>query len=41
MNKTYLTAYLMTNGNIGMIEAKKVPDLLPKEKISLFATTTK
>ena len=39
--ETYLTAYLMTNGNIGMIEAKKVPDLLPKERIALFATTTK
>ena len=39
--KTHLTAYLMTNGNIGMIEAKQVPDLLPKERIALFATTTK
>ena len=39
--KTHLTAYLMTNGNIWMIEAKQVPDLLPKERIALFATTTK
>lgn len=38
--KTYLTCYLMTNGNLGMIEAKQLPEIIPKNRVSLVATTT-
>ena len=37
--KTPLTAYLLTNWLIWLKEWKSAPDLIPKERISLIATT--
>ena len=39
--KIPLTAYLLTNWLIWLKEWKSVSDLIPKERISLVATTTK
>ena len=38
--KTPLTAFLLTNWSLWLKEWKSVSDLIPKEKISLVATTT-
>ena len=38
--KTPLTAFLLTNWLLWLKEWKSVSDLIPKEKISLVATTT-
>ena len=45
MTKTHLTAYLLVGidnkwKNYWLIEWKKPPELIPKERISLVATTT-
>ena len=40
MTKTYLTAYLLTNWLTWLKEWKSAPELIPKERISLAATTT-
>ena len=45
MTKTHLTAYLLVGidnkwKNYGLIEWKNPPDLIPKERIALVATTT-
>ena len=45
MTKTHLTAYLLVGidnkwKNYGLIEWKSAPELIPKERISLVATTT-
>ena len=38
--KTPLTAYLLTNWLIWLKEWKSVSDLIPKERVSLVATTS-
>ena len=38
--KTPLTAYLLTNWLLWLKEWKSVSDLIPKERVALFATTT-
>ena len=40
MTKTHLTAYLLTNWLTWLKEWKNPPSLIPKERISLVATTT-
>lgn len=45
MTKTHLTAYLLVGidnkwKNYGLIEWKSAPELIPKERIALVATTT-